>query len=157
MLHLSPAVYGLWFAVAPVGYFFGNFLSARFTERIGIGRMIIAGSLIAFIAASLPGLFYLAGMLGAAALFLPMMLIGFANGISLPSAISGAISVRPEIAGAASGLSGAAQIGMGAVLSAITGAALGHGSSPGPMFALMAGAALLGIVAAFAIRRRPPS
>jgi DHA1 family bicyclomycin/chloramphenicol resistance-like MFS transporter len=86
-----------------------------------------------------------------------MMLIGLANGIALPSAISGAISVHPEIAGAASGLSGAAQIGTGAVLSAIAGAALGSGSSPMPMFALMAVAALLGVVVAVGIywRNRP--
>lgn len=155
MLNLSPGVYGLWFALAPVGYALGNFISGRFTERFGVARMIFAGSLFAFIAAALPGLFYLFGLLGAASLFAPMMLIGFANGISLPSAISGAISVHPEIAGAASGLSGAAQIGMGAVLSAITGAALGHGSSPGPMFALMAGAALLGVFVAIAIFSRP--
>ena len=156
MLHLSPGIYGLWFAVAPVGYVIGNFISGRFTERFGVARMILAGSFLALIAASLPGFFFLAGTPGAAELFLPMMLIGLANGISLPSAISGAISVHPEIAGAASGLSGAAQIGTGAVLSAITGAALAHGSTT-PMFALMTAAALLGLVAAIAIygRNRP--
>jgi len=157
MLHLSPGIYGLWFAVAPVGYVVGNFISGRFTERFGVARMILGGSLLAFLAAALPGFFFAIGVLSPSALFMPMMLIGLANGISLPSAISGAISVHPEIAGAASGLSGAAQIGTGAVLSAIAGAALGHGASPTPMFALMAAAALLGIVAAVAIfwRNRP--
>ena len=157
MLHLSPGVYGIWFAVAPVGYAAGNFIAGRFTERFGVARMILAGSFLAFIAASLPGLFFVLGQLGAATLFLPMMLIGLANGVALPSAISGAISVHPEIAGAASGLSGAAQIGTGAVLSAIAGAALGSGASPVPMFALMAAAALLGVVVAVGIywRNRP--
>jgi len=157
MLHLSPGVYGIWFAVAPVGYAAGNFIAGRFTEHLGVARMILAGSFLAFIAASLPGLFFVLGQLGAATLFLPMMLIGLANGIALPSAISGAISVHPEIAGAASGLSGAAQIGTGAVLSAIAGAALGSGASPVPMFALMAAAALLGVVVAvwIYVRNRP--
>lgn len=156
MLHLSPGVYGLWFAVAPVGYALGNFISGRFTERFGVARMILTGSMLGFIAASLPGLFFASGVLGAATLFMPMMLIGLANGISLPSAIAGAISVRPEIAGAASGLSGAAQIGTGAVLSAIAGAALASGSVT-PMFALMAGAALLAVVVGIVIfwRNRP--
>jgi DHA1 family bicyclomycin/chloramphenicol resistance-like MFS transporter len=153
MLHLTPGVYGLWFAVAPIGYASGNFIAGRFTERFGVARMILAGSAIAFVAASLPGLLFLFGLESAPALFLPMMLIGLANGLSLPSAISGAISVRPEIAGAASGLSGAAQIGTGAVLSAIVGAALAGGSST-PMFAFMAGAAALAVIAAIAIFRR---
>ncbi len=120
MLHLSPGVYGLWFGVAPIGYAIGNFISARFTERFGVARMILAGSLLGLVAAVLPGIFFLSGLASGATLFMPMMLIGIANGLALPSAISGAISVRPEIAGAASGLSGSAQIGTGAVLSAIT-------------------------------------
>jgi DHA1 family bicyclomycin/chloramphenicol resistance-like MFS transporter len=151
MLHLTPGVYGLWFAVAPVGYATGNFISGRFTERFGVAQMILAGSTLALIAAVLPGIFFISGLGSAAALFLPMMLIGLANGLSLPSAISGAISVHPEIAGAAAGLSGAAQIGMGALLSAFVGAAFGAGSSPTPMFVLMSLAALLGLAVAAAI------
>ncbi len=150
MLHLSPGIYGLWFAVAPIGYAFGNFISARFTERYGVARMIFGGSIIGLVAASLPGLFFLADLPSAATLFLPVMLIGVANGLTLPSAISGAISARPEIAGAASGLSGSAQIGTGAILSAITGAALSGGSAA-PMFILMAAAAALNIVVAVVI------
>ena len=151
MLHLSPGIYGLWFAVAPIGYATGNFITGRYTERFGVAKMILAGSALAFIAAILPGIFFALGFANATALFLPMMLIGFSNGLSLPSAISGAISVHPEIAGAASGLSGAAQIGMGAVLSAIVGAAFGAGASSTTMFVLMGVAALLALAVAVAI------
>jgi MFS transporter, DHA1 family, multidrug resistance protein len=153
MLHLSPSVYGLWFAVAPIGYATGNFISGRFTERFGVARMILGGAIIGFVAASLPGLFFVTGLASAATLFMPMMLIGVANGLTLPSAISGAISIKPEIAGAAAGLSGSAQIGTGAVLSAITGAALAGGSAM-PMFELMALAALLAVVVGVWIFRR---
>jgi DHA1 family bicyclomycin/chloramphenicol resistance-like MFS transporter len=153
MLHMSPGVYGLWFGVAPVGYVIGNFISGRFTERFGVARMILAGSVLAFIAASLPGWLFFVGLASAPALFLPMMLLGAANGLSLPSAIAGAISVKPEIAGAAAGLSGAAQIGTGAVLSAVAGAALAGGSAV-PMFTLMAVAALLAVLVGAVIYRQ---
>jgi DHA1 family bicyclomycin/chloramphenicol resistance-like MFS transporter len=83
-----------------------------------------------------------------------MVLTTISNGIALPSAISGAISVRPEIAGAASGLSGAAQIGTGAVLSAVTGAALADGTSAMPMFAIMAGTSSLALAVACLIYAR---
>ncbi len=150
ILHLTPGTYGLWFGVAPVGYVIGNFISGRFTERFGVARMILAGSAVGLVAAVLPGLFFVAGHASGATLFMPMILIGIANGLTLPSAISGAISVRPEIAGAASGLSGSAQIGTGAVLSAITGAALAGGSAA-PMFVLMGAAGALAVVVAVAI------
>jgi DHA1 family bicyclomycin/chloramphenicol resistance-like MFS transporter len=153
VLHLTPGVYGLWFAVAPIGYAAGNFISARFTERFGVARMILAGSWLAVVAAALPGILFLAGQASAQALFMPMMLLGVANGLALPSAISGAISARPEIAGAASGLSGSAQIGTGAVLSAIVGATLGSGSTT-PMFVLMSAAAAAAVAIAHGIARR---
>jgi DHA1 family bicyclomycin/chloramphenicol resistance-like MFS transporter len=157
ILGLTPGVYGVWFGVAPVGYVCGNYLAGRFTERFGVARMILAGSIVALVAAALLTLLFYLGIVGAAALFLPMVLVGIANGLSLPSAISGAISVRPEIAGAAAGLSGAVQMGTGAVLSAAAGAVLTGGSSPMPMFALMFVAALLALFVALAIypRNRP--
>ncbi len=97
---------------------------------------------------------FLAGVSGPAALFMPMSIMGLANGLALPSAVSGAVSVRPDIAGAASGLSGAAQIGTGAVLSAVGGASLAGGASPLPMFAIMAAAAAFAMAVALAIQHR---
>jgi DHA1 family bicyclomycin/chloramphenicol resistance-like MFS transporter len=154
ILGLSPSVYGLWFAVIAIGYAAGNFLAGRYTERFGVARMILTGCSLALIAASLPCFLFLTGYAGPAALFLPMAVTGIANGIAMPSAISGAISVRPEIAGAASGLSGATQIGAGAVLSAVGGAALAGKASPFPIFVLMMVAAFLATLAAIAIYRR---
>jgi DHA1 family bicyclomycin/chloramphenicol resistance-like MFS transporter len=116
--------------------------------------MILAGSVLGLAAALIAPALLFAGRTGAAALFLPMVAVGVANGIALPNAISGALSVRPEIAGAASGLSGAAQIGTGALLSAIAGAALTGATNALPMFAIMAAAALLALLCAVGIYRR---
>jgi DHA1 family bicyclomycin/chloramphenicol resistance-like MFS transporter len=154
LLGLSPSIYGLWFGALPIGYACGNYLSARLTERFGVARMILAGSALSVFAVALPPFLFLAGWVGAGEIFLPMMLSGMANGIALPSAIAGAVSARPEIAGAASGLSGAAQIGTGALLSAAVGAALAGGTSAMPMFAFMVGAALLALIIAVAIYAR---
>ncbi|HWT29944.1 MAG TPA: multidrug effflux MFS transporter, partial [Propylenella sp.] len=154
ILGLSPSIYGLWFGIIAVGYAAGNFLAGRYTERFGVARMIVAGSTLAVFAASLPAMLFLLGFAGPAALFFPMALTGIANGLTLPSAISGAVSVRPDIAGAASGLSGAAQIGTGAVLSAIAGMLLAGGTTPMPMFFLMIAAAGLAVLAAVAIAKR---
>ena len=51
-----------------------------------------------------------------AALFGPMFFIGAGNGLVLPSGIAGAVSVKPDVAGAAAGLSGSVQIGFGALV-----------------------------------------
>ncbi len=55
-----------------------------------------------------------------------MIFVGLGNGITLPSANAAMIvSVRPQLAGAASGLGGFLQIGGGAVLSMLAGVVLG--------------------------------
>jgi DHA1 family bicyclomycin/chloramphenicol resistance-like MFS transporter len=154
ILDLTPSIYGLWFGLIAIGYSAGSFITGRFTGRVGVPRMIMAGSVLALVSASLPALFLALGYAGPMPLFLPMMLIGVANGMSLPSAVSGAVSVRPEIAGAASGLSGAAQIGTGAVSSAIGAALLTGGSSAMPMFIFMMTTAGLAILVAFGIAQR---
>lgn len=154
ILGLTPAIYGLWFIALPIGYAGGNFLSGRFTERVGVARMILAGSVVGLIASLMPPTLFEAGVAGPSALFLPMMLLGIANGLALPSAISGAVSAHPEIAGAASGLAGAAQVGTGALLSAAAGAALAGGASAMPMFAMMVGTALLALLVAMMIYKR---
>jgi DHA1 family bicyclomycin/chloramphenicol resistance-like MFS transporter len=154
ILDIGPAAYGLWFSLIAIGYGIGNFIAGRFTERFGIARMILAGSLFTVVSAGLPILLFGLGFDTPAALFLPMMLTGVANGIALPGAISGAISVRPEIAGAASGLSGAAQIGAGALLAAIGGAVTARADSPFPVFAVMLAAGLASALVAWPIYRR---
>jgi DHA1 family bicyclomycin/chloramphenicol resistance-like MFS transporter len=154
LLGLSPAVYGLWFGAAPVGYVCGNYIAARFTERFGVARMIFAGSALTLVAACILPLLFMFLEPGAPELFLPMVLVGFSNGLALPSAISGAVSVRPDIAGAASGLSGSVQIGTGAVLSATAGAIVTGGSSPVPMFVLMVAAAVCALAIALVIYPR---
>lgn len=157
ILGLTPGVYGIWFGTTPIGYVAGNYIAGRFTERFGVARMILAGSAIALISTALSPILFYFGFDGAAVLFLPMVLVGVANGLLLPSAISGAISVRPDIAGAASGLCGAAQIGLGAVFATAAAALLTGERSAAPMFVLMVGAALLAFLFALAIypRNRP--
>jgi DHA1 family bicyclomycin/chloramphenicol resistance-like MFS transporter len=129
-------------------------MAGRFTERFGVARMILAGSALAFVSVSALLLIFALGFSGPAALFLPMGVAGMANGIALPSAVSGAISVRPDIAGAASGLSGAAQLGTGAVLSILGSAALAGGTSALPMLLIMTAAAALALGVAGIILRR---
>ena len=153
ILGLRPSVYGLWFAALPLGYATGSYLAGRFSERFGVDRMIMAGSALALLAVLLLLILDVIGFTGAAALFLPMAVAGIANGIALPNAVAGAISVRPDIAGAAAGLSGAAQLGTGAILSILGSLALAGGSSATPMLLIMTSAAVLAVMAAFWILR----
>ncbi|PVA11914.1 Bcr/CflA family drug resistance efflux transporter [Pelagivirga sediminicola] len=151
---LEPTQVGFYFGAPAVGYFAGNFISGRFSVRIGVNRMVYWGSLIvtAGIALNL-GLFY-AGLGSAASFFGLMILMGLGNGMTIPNATAGALSVRPDLAGTASGLSGALMIGGGAVLSALAGAWLTPESGAFPLLWIMLVTAATGIVTIRLVMRR---
>ena len=49
IIGVSPSILGLYFALVAVGYIFGNFLSGRYSERLGIEPMMIYGGIVACI------------------------------------------------------------------------------------------------------------
>ncbi|MDZ5697776.1 multidrug effflux MFS transporter [Chelativorans sp. M5D2P16] len=147
ILELSPAIYGLYFAIVTIGYAVGNFLSGRHSQSIGINRMMLIGNLIAACGMGLSILLFATGFHHPMSLFGPTFFVGLGNGITLPSALAGVVSVRPHLAGSASGLGGALQIGGGAALSVLAGAFLTVQSGPYPLLFVMLSSSLCGVVA----------
>lgn len=137
VFHLSPAVLGLCFAAPSVGYALGNYLSGRYSTRIGINRMVLIGTTATTIGLGLLTGLELAGWSNVWIFFAMMTSVGLGNGMALPNANAGLLSVRPQLAGTASGLGGAIMIGGGAGLSAIAGWALGFGGGALPLVVLM--------------------
>ncbi|MCT7375521.1 multidrug effflux MFS transporter [Chelativorans salis] len=149
LLGLSPSSYGLYFAVITVGYALGNFLSGRYSRAIGVNRMMLTGNLIAVAGTALSILLFWLGYFHPLSLFGPTFFVGMGNGISLPSANAGVVSVRPHLAGSASGLGGALQIGGGAALSVLAGAFLTMQSGPYPLLFVMFLSSLCAVVSTF--------
>lgn len=137
MLHLGPAQYGFYFAIISVGYMAGNFMSGRFSRRVGLNTMMLAGCIAAVIGMIASFVLFGAGYYHALSLFGPTVLVGLGNGMTLPNANAGIVSVRPHLAGSASGLGGSMQIGGGAVLAMVAGALLGPETGPWPLLVVM--------------------
>lgn len=144
-LSLSPSALGVYFIFIAIGYMFGNFLSGRYAARAGVFTMMIAGALIAASGIILSLVYFSLGGSHAAGFFGPLFFLGMGNGMVLPSANAGMISVRPHLAGSAAGLGGAMQIGGGAALSVLAGHLLTPQSGPFPLLWLMLAAGILGI------------
>ena len=137
----SPVEYGFYFATVSGGYILGNFLSGRFAARVGPDRMILAGTIVILAAVATMAAAFAAGLMHPAALFAPMTFVGLGNGLVIPSGVAGAVSIKPNVAGAAAGLSGSFQIGFGALVAPVVGALLG--ATAWPLIAVMTGCALL--------------
>ena len=135
---LSPALLGIFFGAPAVGYAVGNGISGRYSVAFGINTMILGGALMT-LAGLLTLILVFALGLGSAAVFFGFTtFIGLGNGLVLPNATAGMLSVRPHLAGTASGIGGAFMIGGGAALSALAGALLTPGTGPWPLLWIMA-------------------
>lgn len=121
LLEQPKSVYGICFVLVAFGYMFGNFLTGRLAERIGTNRMITLGTSLSLIGALLMCGLAFADNLNLAAIFGPMALITLGNGLSLPSATAGSVSVNPQIAGAAAGLAGFLQMTLSACVTLLVG------------------------------------
>ena len=84
---------------------------------------------------------------GPASVFVPQILISFGSGVLLPNAVAGAVSVRPQTAGTASGITGFLQMGLGAPAAQLVGHLLTDASTALPMVLVMLALALVGAFA----------
>ncbi len=116
---MNPSEYGIWFALVGTGYLAGNLVAGRFSSRIGTHRMIRLGLIPLAIGHVL--FWLLSGISHPIALFLPMQFCAFSNGMSLPNLMSTIMSVKPSLAGTASGLAGTVQMSVGVLLTVAVG------------------------------------
>lgn len=154
VFHLNPAVLGFYFGAPALGYAFGNFIAGRFSERVGVNRMVLFGALLTTTGLSMLALLTISGISTAPTFFGFVTFVGLGNGMVLPNATAGMLSVRPQLAGSASGLGGALAIGGGAALSAVATALLHPGSGPMPLILLMIGCSLASVVAILWVMQR---
>lgn len=151
----SSAVYGVWFAVASFGYMTGNFIAARRSVVLGVDRMIWWGTLVALLAAVVECLLVVAMPGGGPAIiFVPQILISIGSGFLMPNALAGAVSVRPQAAGTASGFTGFLQMGLGALSAQLVSHLLDGANSALPMVLVMLGFGLAGMAAFLGLVRR---
>ena len=151
---LTSSQIGALFALSAMGYAAGNFLAGRYSIRMGMNRMVLVGTMVTTLACLLLVLVSLAGLMGPFWFFGLTLFMGLGNGISLPNSNAGILSVRPELAGTASGLGGAIVIGGGAALAALAGAMLTPGATELPLAILMLVTSIGSVIAILWVMRR---
>ena len=143
---MAPGTVGLFLGAPAVGYAVGNGLSGLLSQRIGTNRMIMMGCAVAAFGVGASLLLFLTGHGTAYIFFGFMTFVGLGNGMTLPNATAGMMSVRPHLAGTASGLGGAIMLAGGATLSILAGNLLTLESGPFPLLWMMFTTSVLGLV-----------
>lgn len=149
---LSPDKVGMYFGAPAAGYMLGNYISGRFAVRFGLARMIFIGT-IGVTFGMVLALFTTSLNIGhPLAFFGPMLFLGFGNGLVIPNAMAGMLSLRPHLAGSASGLGGAIMLGGGAGLSMYAGQLLEGQAREWPLLLLMLASSVAAIVTMLYVR-----
>jgi len=149
---ISPGQLGFYMGTITAGFAVGSFVAGRYSKRHALSTMMIAGRLIAFAGLAAGMVLFLLGYAHGLTLFLATVFAGLGNGISMPSANSGAISIRPNLAGSAAGLVGASTVAGGALLTTFTGYLLEDGDAAIRLLGVMLFCAVMALVAAFYVR-----
>lgn len=110
-----PTDYGYYFIMIPLGFMGGNYATRLLTQRFSINQLISFGGGIAVLGISAALTFQMLGHSHPLALFVPVAIAVFGNGITLPNAQAAAINEFPQYAGSASGLTGFMQMALSAV------------------------------------------
>lgn len=142
---LDPATLGFYFGAPALGYFTGNYISGRFSARLGIQKMIFFGASVQAFGMALLLLLFSVNLGAVGVFFACCTFIGLGNGLVIPNATSGMLSVRPKQAGAASGLGGGLMLGGGACMSQLAGHFQSGATTPLPLNLILLSSALLGL------------
>jgi MFS transporter, DHA1 family, multidrug resistance protein len=130
----TGAEYGAWFAMTAFGYLIGNLFCVRFAPRHSLEKLIWFGLALQLAGSFLNLVWGLAGLNQMPAwLFGTQMIVMFANAFVMSNSAAGAISVRPDAAGTASGAMGFLQMGLGSFLSQFGAYLGGHFTTPAPL------------------------
>ncbi|MGY5780099.1 multidrug effflux MFS transporter [Rhizobium sp. LEGMi135b] len=144
----SSARLGFYMGLVPAGFILGSYLAGRYGARIPLGTILVIARLLTCIGLSIGLALSLAGMTEVLALFGPCIFIGIGNGLTMPAANSGAMSVRSDMVGTAAGLAAAMRIAGGALIGSIGGLFIAQSATIHTLFALMLISAVLALLAA---------
>jgi len=147
----SSTEYGLWYLAVAIGYFLGNWVVTRFATRAGLRRLIEMGMAIQLVSAVGGAGLVVAGFWQPAALFLPMGVLSFGQGLALPNITASAVALAPRTPGAASSMLSFSQQLIGAT--AVQGMAVFATSTPVPIYIFMVAASLAAWASLFMLPR----
>ncbi len=153
VLALSPATLGFYMGTITGGFLLGSFFSGRYAKRYPLTTMMIAGRIVACAGLAAGLVLFLAGQVHVLSLFGATVFAGLGNGLTMPSSNAGVLSVRPGLAGSASGLAGALTLGGGAGLTSITGVILTEEHGAHQLLGMMLFSSLMALAAALYVLR----
>ncbi|APO72040.1 Bcr/CflA subfamily drug resistance transporter protein (plasmid) [Rhizobium gallicum] len=144
----SSAKLGFYMGLVPAGFILGSYLAGRYASKHALGATLIVGRLITCMGLVVGLILSMLATAHVLAFFGPCMLIGIGNGLTMPAANTGVLSVRADLAGTAAGLAAAMTTAGGALIAAIAGLFLVKSGATHVLLGMMLISASLALLAA---------
>ncbi|MEM9138681.1 MAG: Bcr/CflA family efflux MFS transporter [Pseudomonadota bacterium] len=150
---VTTATLGVYIGSITGGFMTGSLISGRLAPIVKPTTMMLAGRLVACGGLLMGIVLVLAGILTPLTYFGSTIFVGLGNGITMPSASAGALSVRPQLAGTAAGANGALIVTGGAILTTLTGVILTAENGTLLLLSLMFLSSFIGLASALWARK----
>lgn len=150
---VTTATLGVYIGSITGGFMTGSLISGRLAPIVKPTTMMLAGRLVACCGLLMGIVLVLAGILTPLTYFGSTIFVGLGNGITMPSASAGALSVRPQLAGTAAGANGALIVTGGAILTTLTGVILTAENGTLLLLSLMFLSSFIGLASALWARK----
>ena len=156
LFSMSTSELGVYIGSITGGFFLGSFIAGRFSGKYSLSTMMLAGRIVACFGLLCGIGLFLAGVVHEFSFFGATIFVGIGNGITMPSSRVGVMSIRPELAGSASGLAGALTVGGGAVLTSLTSFVTTEETGGLALLGMMFAASFLSLIAAVWVAQIDP-
>ena len=144
--NLNSIVSGLVLGFPAAGYFLGNYLSGRYSKFYGINFMALRGILLV-IFGMLTCLIFITLYKDTPYFFFGLCtFVGLGNGLIIPNASVGVLSVNENLSGTAGGIGNAIMIGTGAILASFASYVLENHNSSDYLVLIMLSSGILSLV-----------
>jgi Bcr/CflA subfamily drug resistance transporter len=144
----SSAKLGFYMGTVPAGFILGSYLAGRYASKNSLSTTLVFGRLLTCMGLLVGLILSMLGTTHVLAFFGPCMFIGIGNGLTMPAANTGVLSVRADLAGTAAGLAAAMTIAGGALIASIAGLFLAESGTIHTLLGMMLTSASLALLAA---------
>jgi MFS transporter, DHA1 family, multidrug resistance protein len=156
---LSSTALGAYMGLVPAGFMLGSYIVGHTSSRHAPTRLILVGRLLTAVGL-LVGLVLLAsGLTHPLAFFGPCVFVGLGNGLTMPAANARILSLRPHLAGTASGLAAAVTVIGAGIVAFLAGLVVNASNAHLAVLGVMWASSLLSLLVALFIvhteRQRP--
>jgi MFS transporter, DHA1 family, multidrug resistance protein len=148
---VSAIAVGLYMGLVPAGFILGSTLAGRYGSQHAPHVFMVAGRVLTCVGLVAGLALYLGELRHILAFFGPCVFVGLGNGLTMPAANAGVLSLKPGLSGTALGLANALTVTGAAAIASLSGLVMTDANPQYTVLIVMLASSLAALVAALTV------